>query len=63
MFDDLNKDGSQKLIYLNSWFPVGGTVGEDLGGSCEQMCHMGQFWGFKIPHTISTEFSLLFMVL
>lgn len=26
VFEDLNKDVPEKLIYLSSWFPVGRTV-------------------------------------
>lgn len=29
---ELNKNGSHRLIYLNTWSEVGGTVGKELGG-------------------------------
>lgn len=28
----LNKNGPHRLIYLNTWSEVGGTVGKELGG-------------------------------
>jgi hypothetical protein len=40
IYDALNKNGSHKLMY--SWFPVGGTVWEGLGGvALKEMCHWG----------------------
>ena len=33
----------QGLIHLNTWSPVGGTIGEGLGGVAlsEEVCHWG----------------------
>lgn len=37
----LNKNGPQRLMYLNTWSPVSGSVWEGLGGGSllEEVCH------------------------
>ena len=41
--DSLNEAGSHRLLCLNNWFLVGGTVWEGLEGEVllEDMCHWG----------------------
>ena len=47
LFGGLNDNGPYRLICLNAWFPVGGTILEGLGGVVllEEVCHRG--WALR----------------
>ena len=47
----LNENCPQRLMYLNTWSPVGGNIWEGLGGVVllEEVCHWGWDLRFKKP--------------
>lgn len=53
-YGSFNENGPHWLVYLNTWFPVGGTVWLGLEGVTflEEMCHWGQALRFQKTHII-----------
>jgi hypothetical protein len=54
----LNENGPDKLVYLNTWSPVGRTVWEELGGmSLLEECIMGMLFpvSYSCPTAVSTD--------
>jgi hypothetical protein len=46
-WDGLNEKDPNRFAYLNTWFPVGGSIWEGLGGvPLLEVCHWRQ--GFEI---------------
>ena len=58
--DSLNENGPQRLLSLNTWPPVGGTVWEGLGhvALLEEVCQWGQALRFQNIGVIPCGLSL-----
>ena len=51
----LNGNGARRLICLNVWLPLGGTIWEGLKGmSLKWVCHWEQASSFKSPLPVSS---------